>query len=364
MDDLGAFNMDYGDMVKAKYTRRERKPGGGWRYYYDEPGRGPQQGGKPEAVRDDAEYEDLRVGTKLYVGQSRGQAIMGTIVTPPKLHGDGRLVVVRVKYNDGSGPKMMNVFRRREDVDVQQLEKAMSDVNPLDVINGRVSVEDAMALHKAMAKGVGDQEVEAAEDEDEDEKEAEADDVEKGGGWQPVPGGKHGGERRRVGGKWQYRYQSKKHAQRAARHHDKKADEHEERADSMAEAMREGYVQEGDEDDHEAEIRAERDRAEAHRDHAHFSRQAMVKGVSDPTPLDLVKASGQAPTSFRIGSVTYHNAPAHGLNPIGSRPDLRRPTEPTYETAERDTTNPLDLVRMGPGILTHPNGKSRVDDGR
>ena len=34
------------DLRKAKYTRRERKPGGGYRYFYDKPGQGPQQGGK------------------------------------------------------------------------------------------------------------------------------------------------------------------------------------------------------------------------------------------------------------------------------------------------------------------------------
>lgn len=43
------------------------------------------------------------------------------------------------------------------------------------------------------------------------------------GGWQPIPGGKHGGERKRGSyGHWEYRYASKESAKQAADHHESK----------------------------------------------------------------------------------------------------------------------------------------------
>jgi hypothetical protein len=79
-------------------------------------------------------------------------------------------------------------------------------------------------------------------------------------------------------------------------------------------------------------------------------------------PLDLVKATAPEPPVFRQGAVTYANSPAYNDGPMGSRPDLGRPSAPEYEVAERDTTSAMDLVRYGNGTLTHPTGVRRRDD--
>lgn len=88
---------------------------------------------------------------------------------------------------------------------------------------------------------------------------------------------------------------------------------------------------------------------------------AMNKSQREISPLDLVKATGAAPPAFRKGSVTYHVAPAAEIRPESSRMSLRRPDGPAMEKALADD-GPLQLVRVGPeGVLTHPNGKRRID---
>lgn len=101
---------------------------------------------------------------------------------------------------------------------------------------------------------------------------------------------------------------------------------------------------------------------DAHDKAANLPRKAKstVK-KSEISPLDLVKAVGAAPPVFRKGSVTYHVAPAAEIRPESSRMSLRRPDGPAMEKALADD-GPLQLVRVGPeGVLTHPNGKRRID---
>ena len=51
-----------------------------------------------------------------------------------------------------------------------------------------------------------------------------ADDRPTGGGWQPIPGGKHGGYRKKAGKGYTYWYPSSAHAAKAAKHHKKKGE--------------------------------------------------------------------------------------------------------------------------------------------
>jgi hypothetical protein len=46
----------------------------------------------------------------------------------------------------------------------------------------------------------------------------------KAGGWQNIPGGKHGGQRKREGGHWIYRYPSRAHHAEAVAHHEERRD--------------------------------------------------------------------------------------------------------------------------------------------
>lgn len=88
-------------------------------------------------------------------------------------------------------------------------------------------------------------------------------------GWQNIPGGKHGGKRRQVGGKWEYQYESSAHAGRAATHHKKEAER------SIASANRSG--------DHAAAFNAHQQRAMMHMQHA---KQAEKHASPDADAID------------------------------------------------------------------------------
>ena len=85
---------------------------------------------------------------------------------------------------------------------------------------------------------------------------------------------------------------------------------------------------------------------------------------SDVNPLDVLKSEGSIPRVMRQGSVTYVNADAYEVRPEQSRRSLQAPAQAAAEQHERNDANPLNLIRTRDGTLTHPTGVRRVDDGR
>lgn len=216
-------------------------------------------------------------------------------------------------------------------------------------------------------------------------------------GWQAIPGGKHGGQRRRVGGKWEYRYPEAGSGERYASRKEtvpakigKLAEAEEAKAYSFSTSDKSAGRADGARAVQRAVKRSGGDPAklrdlmdagitEAHRQMARGGSeerwesaiatirklgehlpQPLAKGepMAD-NPLDLVNATPGTPRVMRQGSVTYHVADAHEVKPQRSIPSLQAPPAPAYEQAERDS---LDLVNGVPrvnGVLTHPDGTDR-----
>ena len=297
--------IEYHPLIKARYTRREPKPGGGYRYFYDEPGSGPQQGGKKPATKipvpKSGKIDPIKMWDTLQ-RPGKAEEVAGIIEMVRHAGGDARRVARELVEN--SHPMMGAAFVMAKESKVlrSHLEdtldlkpgalddlfptharltpdvvgavasptrKSMSNINPLDLIKGNIHMSELDGL-TPLRKAAGDDEVEEAE-EDEDEEE---------------------------------------------------------------------------EDPAEAEAKKE---------------EEAEKSMSG-NPLDLVKATAPEPRAFRQGSVIYANPPAYNDGPMGSRPDLGRPARPTYEKAERDEADPLSLVRTRDGTLTHPTGVRRRDD--
>jgi len=90
-----------------------------------------------------------------------------------------------------------------------------------------------------------------------------------GGGWEPIPGGKHGGYRKRgSAGHYIYHYPSKEAAKQAAAHHEKKADYHSARFDHHSDKAMAAL------DEHDYEAMDKHDARTDHHAHHHGEHRA------------------------------------------------------------------------------------------
>lgn len=367
-----------------KYTRRERKPGGGYRYYYDEPERGPQQGGRagraphqPHGGRNP--QADPQVGDTVHARMPDGATKR---VKLNSVAVGGFLGLVEGERNARRVTRWM--------ISNADIKKATMGVNPLDLVKGNITLEEAgLAKAKYTRR-----------------------ERKPGGGYRyyydkPGRGPQQGGAPKGGAPKAYHRALNDAHSigwdagvrstlkevasmhgisygdqmahfvqwaekqlglaksgeplrkpaatvSEEIRHLMRDKGYPQERAVATAlEMQRRGKIAKADEEEEPEE--EEEDPAEAE------AEKEEEMGKSSMGPLDLVKAEPAAPRTMRIGSVTYHNVGGHSLDPIGSRPSLGRPQESAYEQHGRESVDPLNLVRMPSGVLTHPNGKTRVD---
>jgi len=194
-----------------------------------------------------------------------------------------------------------------------------------------------------------------------------SDRIEKAGGWSPIPGGKHGGERKRKGNGYEYRYPSKEHAQHANRYHRdqhqsisryKDSDTSMHHREVAAGALRASVSGHPTEETHDFQNKAPGSVEIGDTIAVAYDTPGGMHGAYDSGPAVYGKVTAITTSKLQSGTVAYQLNTDHGnrvvRNYAGSSVSVVTPKKKVSDSGGKP---PVDYVTVSSADLdSYPNG--------